>query len=259
MASAESPSGIINRAVLIDPQNAEFVSRSAQALAGLLGLSGLCDALHTLQCRCGGINASVALMTSAETPWRSRDEDHPADVMSYCVRGSCSRCAEAVAGEGLSRAGRQGGAGRHRREKPHGATQRATLQRLLDGRPTVGSATFGLRGCRTTKASSEIAPAGRGRALSSASPTPTRSREATITLVTSAPPPVRGFCLATPRRLHHVPAPPGLRAGCSPAAARPDCSRFGEIRHFVTAITGGGWVLCEVNHLSHGMEGQSNA
>ena len=28
---------------------------------------GLCDALHTLQCRCGGINASVALMTSAET------------------------------------------------------------------------------------------------------------------------------------------------------------------------------------------------
>jgi hypothetical protein len=99
-------------------------------------------------------------MTSAETPWRSRDEDHPAGVMSHCVRGSCSRCAEAVAGEGLSRAGRQGGAGRHRREKPHGATQRATLQRLLDGRPTVGSATFGLRGCRTTKASSEIAPAG---------------------------------------------------------------------------------------------------
>jgi hypothetical protein len=87
-------------------------------------------------------------MTSAETPWRSRDEDHPADVMSYCVRGFCSRCAEAVAGEGLSRAGRQGGAGRHRREKPHGATQRATLQRLLDGRPTIGSATFGLRGCR---------------------------------------------------------------------------------------------------------------
>jgi len=37
------------------------------------------------------------------------------------------------------------------------------------------------------------------------------------------------------------------------------CSRFGEIRHFVTAITGGGWVLCEINHLSHGMEGQSNA
>ena len=42
-----------------------------------------------------------------------------------------------------------------------GQRQRATLQRLLDGRHTVGSATFGLRGCRTTKASSENAPAGR--------------------------------------------------------------------------------------------------
>ena len=37
------------------------------------------------------------------------------------------------------------------------------------------------------------------------------------------------------------------------------CSRFGEIRHFVTAITGGGWVLCEVKALSHGTKGQSNA
>ena len=34
-ASAESPRGIINRAVLIDPQNAEFVSCSAQTLADL--------------------------------------------------------------------------------------------------------------------------------------------------------------------------------------------------------------------------------
>ena len=32
-----------------------------------------------------------------------------------------------------------------------------------------------------------------------------------------------------------------------------------DFRHFVTAITGGGWVLCEVKALSHGMEGQSNA
>ena len=34
---------------------------------------------------------------------------------------------------------------------------------------------------------------------------------------------------------------------------------LGDFRHFVTAITGGGWVLCEVKALSHGMEGQSNA
>jgi hypothetical protein len=29
------------------------------------------------------------------------------------------------------------------------------------------------------------------------------------------------------------------------------------IRHLVTAITGGGWVLCEVDALSHGTKGQS--
>ena len=43
---------------------------------------------------------------------------------------------------------------------------------------------------------------------------------------------------------------------CDPALT---CSRVGDFRHFVTAITGGGWVLCEVKALSHGMEGQSNA
>jgi hypothetical protein len=32
-----------------------------------------------------------------------------------------------------------------------------------------------------------------------------------------------------------------------------------DFRHFVTAITGGGWVLCEVKVLSHGTKGQSNA
>ena len=36
------------------------------------------------------------------------------------------------------------------------------------------------------------------------------------------------------------------------------CSRVGDFRHFVTAITGGGWVLCEVKALSHGTKGQSN-
>jgi hypothetical protein len=100
-------------------------------------------------------------MTSAETPWRLRDENHSAGVFSHCVGGPFIRSAKVVVGEGVSCAGRQGGAGRHRREKPHGSTQRATLQRLLDGRPTVGSATFGLRGCHTTKASSEIALGGR--------------------------------------------------------------------------------------------------
>jgi hypothetical protein len=37
-----------------------------------------------------------------------------------------------------------------------------------------------------------------------------------------------------------------LGAGASLPLA--NCSRFGEIRHFVTAITGGGWVLCDVSH-----------
>jgi hypothetical protein len=41
-----------------------------------------------------------------------------------------------------------------------------------------------------------------------------------------------------------------LGAGASLPLA--NCSRFGEIRHFVTAITGGGWVLCEVKVRSHG-------
>jgi hypothetical protein len=36
------------------------------------------------------------------------------------------------------------------------------------------------------------------------------------------------------------------------------CSRSARTRHFVTAITGGGWVLCEVKALSHGTKGQSN-
>ena len=60
-----------------------------------------------------------------------------------------------------------------------------------------------------------------------------------------------------PLVIRPFPLRPGLRAGASPAARQ--LPRFGEIRHFVTAITGGGWVLCEVNHLSHGMEGQSKA
>src|SRR4029079_8252603 len=36
------------------------------------------------------------------------------------------------------------------------------------------------------------------------------------------------------------------------------CSRVDDFRHFVTAITGGGWVLCEVKARSHGTKGQSN-
>ena len=37
---------------------------------------------------------------------------------------------------------------------------------------------------------------------------------------------------------------------CEPVLHLPlaNCSRFGEIRHFVTTITGGGWVLCDVSH-----------
>ena len=53
-----------------------------------------------------------------------------------------------------------------------------------------------------------------------------------------------------------LPAPPGLRSGARFAlASARGSARF---RHFVTAITGGGWVLCEVKALSHGTKGQSN-
>ena len=49
------------------------------------------------------------------------------------------------------------------------------------------------------------------------------------------------------------PKPPPPRPACEPAlAVRRD------FRHFVTAITGGGWVLCEVKVVSHGTKGQSN-
>ena len=58
------------------------------------------------------------------------------------------------------------------------------------------------------------------------------------------------------RGLGPCPAPPGLRAGARFALA--SCSRVGDFRHFVTPITGGGWVLCEVKALSHGTKGQSN-
>ena len=57
-------------------------------------------------------------------------------------------------------------------------------------------------------------------------------------------------------RARPCPAPPGLRAGARFALA--SCSRVGDFRHFVTPITGGGWVLCEVKALSHGTKGQSN-
>ena len=78
-------------------------------------------------------------------PLEIRDENHSAGVFSHCVGSPFIRSAKVVVGEGMSCVGRYGGARRHRREKPHGATQRATLQRLLDGRPTVGSASLDRR------------------------------------------------------------------------------------------------------------------
>ena len=83
-----------------------------------------------------------------------------------------------------------------------------------------------------------------------------------------APSPWRGFCLATHApSAGSLPMPVGCPAVTSARAAAPDNSDgefptfvgLGDFRHFVTAITGGGWVLCEVKALSHGMEGQSNA
>ena len=62
---------------------------------------------------------------------------------------------------------------------------------------------------------------------------------------------------ATRTRPVQFPAPPGLRSGARYAlASARGSARF---RHFVTAITGGGWVLSEIKALSHGMKGQSNA
>ena len=57
------------------------------------------------------------------------------------------------------------------------------------------------------------------------------------------------------------PKPPPLRPACEPALATrsPALPVRRDFRHFVTAITGGGWVLCEVKALSHGTKGQSNA
>ena len=57
------------------------------------------------------------------------------------------------------------------------------------------------------------------------------------------------------------PKPPPLRPACEPALATrsPALAVRRDFRHFVTAITGGGWVLCEVKALSHGTKGQSNA
>ena len=55
------------------------------------------------------------------------------------------------------------------------------------------------------------------------------------------------------------PKPPPLRPACEPALSprSPALAVRRYFRHFVTAITGGGWVLCEVKALS--MErGQSN-
>jgi len=56
------------------------------------------------------------------------------------------------------------------------------------------------------------------------------------------------------------PKPPPLRPACEPALATrsPALAVRRDFRHFVTAITGGGWVLCEVKALSHGTKGQSN-
>jgi hypothetical protein len=52
-----------------------------------------------------------------------------------------------------------------------------------------------------------------------------------------------------------------LRPACEPVLTCRSPAARGSVRfrHFVTAITGGGWVLCEVKTLSHGMEGKSNA
>ena len=58
-------------------------------------------------------------------------------------------------------------------------------------------------------------------------------------------------------RLPHPPR--SVRLASRRSLCAHQCSRVGDFRHFVTAITGGGWVLCEVKALSHGMEGQSNA
>src|SRR6476469_11248126 len=57
------------------------------------------------------------------------------------------------------------------------------------------------------------------------------------------------------------PKPPPLRPACEPALATrsPALAVRRDFRHFVTAITGGGWVLCEVKALSHGTKGQSNS
>src|SRR6476620_3937648 len=56
-------------------------------------------------------------------------------------------------------------------------------------------------------------------------------------------------------RLPHPPRSARLASRRSLCARQ--CSRVGDFRHFVTAITGGGWVLCEVKALSHGTKGQS--
>ena len=50
-----------------------------------------------------------------------------------------------------------------------------------------------------------------------------------------------------------------LRPACEPVAHLPPLAQPARgstrFRHFVTAITGGGWVLCEVNEVSHGTKG----
>ena len=53
-----------------------------------------------------------------------------------------------------------------------------------------------------------------------------------------------------------------LRPACEPVAHLPPLAQTARgsaiSALFVTAITGGGWVLCEVKALSHGTKGQSN-
>jgi hypothetical protein len=53
---------------------------------------------------------------------------------------------------------------------------------------------------------------------------------------------------------------PRSAPACDPALTcrSPVLAGRRDFRHFVTAITGGGWVLCEVKALSHGTKGQSN-
>ena len=67
---------------------------------------------------------------------------------------------------------------------------------------------------------------------------------------------ISGLC-----RRYLLTPPCPLRPACEPALAlrSPVLAVRRDFRHFVTAITGGGWVLCEIKALSHGTKGQSNA